>query len=75
MSDVMAELRWRAMVYQVTDDELGDRLAAERFTAYAGFDATADSLHVGHLVGVIALARLQKAGHRPIALVGGAPHS
>ena len=59
------------MVYQVTDDELGARLSAERFTAYAGFDATADSLHVGHLVGVIALARLQKAGHRPIALVGG----
>ncbi|MGI9022333.1 MAG: tyrosine--tRNA ligase [Acidimicrobiales bacterium] len=67
----MAELAWRGMVYQVTDEELATRLAAERFTAYSGFDATADSLHVGHLVGVVALARLQKAGHRPIALVGG----
>lgn len=68
----MAELAWRGMVHQVTDDGLGALLAAERFTAYAGFDATADSLHVGHLVGVVALARLQRAGHRPIALVGGA---
>jgi tyrosyl-tRNA synthetase len=46
-------------------------LAAERFVLYAGFDATADSLHVGHLVGVIGLQRFQSAGHRPIALVGG----
>ncbi len=68
----MAELAWRGMVHQVTDDDLGARLAAERFTAYAGFDPTADSLHVGHLVGVVALSRLQAAGHRPIALVGGA---
>ncbi len=68
----MAELAWRGMVHQVTDDDLGPMLAAERFCAYAGFDATADSLHVGHLVGVVALARLQRARHRPIALVGGA---
>jgi len=67
----MAELVGRGMVHQVTDDGLGAMLATERFTAYAGFDATADSLHVGHLVGVVALARLQAAGHRPIALVGG----
>jgi len=67
----MAELAWRGMIQQVTDDGLGPMLAAERFIAYAGFDATADSLHVGHLVGVVALARLQGAGHRPIALVGG----
>jgi len=67
----MAELAWRGMMHQVTDDELGTMLAKDRFTAYAGFDATADSLHVGHLVGVVALARLQGAGHRPIALVGG----
>jgi tyrosyl-tRNA synthetase len=67
----MAELTWRGMVHQVTDENLGAILAAERLTAYAGFDATADSLHVGHLVGVIGLARLQRAGHRPIALVGG----
>ncbi|MDQ6798150.1 MAG: tyrosine--tRNA ligase [Actinomycetota bacterium] len=67
----MAELVTRGMVHQVTDDDLATMLAAERFTAYAGFDATADSLHVGHLVGVVALARLQGAGHRPIAVVGG----
>jgi len=67
----MAELAWRGMVHQVTDDDLGALLGAERFTAYAGFDATADSLHVGHLVGVVGLARFQRAGHRPIALVGG----
>ncbi len=67
----MAELIGRGMVHQVTDDDLGAMLATQRFTGYAGFDATADSLHVGHLVGVIAMARLQRAGHRPIALVGG----
>jgi len=67
----MPELAWRGMVHQVTDDDLGARLGAERFTVYAGFDATADSLHVGHLVGVVGLARFQRAGHRPIALVGG----
>jgi len=67
----MADLVGRGMVHQVTDDRLGAMLAGECFTAYAGFDATADSLHVGHLVGVVALARLQGAGHRPIALVGG----
>ena len=59
------------MVHQVTDEALGPKLAAERFVLYAGFDATADSLHVGHLVGVIGLQRFQQAGHRPLALVGG----
>jgi tyrosyl-tRNA synthetase len=70
-TDVLAELQWRGMVHQVTDDALGPKLAAERFVLYAGFDATADSLHVGHLVGVIGLQRFQRAGHRPLALVGG----
>ncbi|HEX2273424.1 MAG TPA: tyrosine--tRNA ligase [Acidimicrobiales bacterium] len=70
-ADLMADLEWRGMVHQVTDPELGVKLAAERFVAYAGFDATADSLHVGHLVGVVGLQRLQRAGHRPLALVGG----
>jgi tyrosyl-tRNA synthetase len=71
MTDLLAELEWRGMVHQVTDPELGAKLAAGPVTAYIGFDATADSLHVGHLVGVLGLARLQRAGHRPIALVGG----
>jgi tyrosyl-tRNA synthetase len=70
-TDVLAELQWRGMVHQVTDEALGPKLAAERFVLYAGFDATADSLHVGHLVGVIGLQRFQAAGHRPLALVGG----
>jgi tyrosyl-tRNA synthetase len=70
-ADLMAELEWRGMVHQVTDPEVGARLAAERFVAYAGFDATADSLHVGHLVGLVGLRRVQLAGHRPLALVGG----
>ena len=70
-ADVLAELEWRGMVHQLTDEALGPKLAADRFVLYAGFDATADSLHVGHLVGVIGLQRFQAAGHRPLALVGG----
>jgi tyrosyl-tRNA synthetase len=71
MDDVLADLAWRGMLHQVTDDELGKKLATEPFVVYYGVDATADSLHVGHLIGVIALRRLQRAGHRPIVLVGG----
>ena len=66
------ELEWRGMVHQVTDQELASVLACEPVVAYVGFDATADSLHVGSLLPVVALQRLQRAGHRPIALIGGA---
>ena len=69
---LVAELEWRGMLHQSTDAELGAKLAAGRFPAYHGIDVTADSLHVGHLVGVIALQRLQQAGHRPLAVLGGA---
>ncbi len=64
------ELKWRGLVYDCIEgvDEL---LATEKVTLYNGFDATADSLHVGHLVPLIALARLQRFGHHPIALAGG----
>ena len=64
------ELKWRGLVYDsfAGIDEL---LANEKVTVYNGFDATADSLHVGHLVPLIALARLQRFGHHPIALAGG----
>ena len=64
------ELDWRGLVFDATD---GAREALDHgpITAYGGFDATAQSLHVGHLLPVLALARLQRAGHRPIALVGG----
>ena len=58
------------MVYQHTDG-LPDALATESVSAYAGFDPTASSLHVGNLVPVMGLAHLQRPGHRPIALVGG----
>lgn len=64
------ELKWRGLVYDCFEgvDEL---LAREKVTVYNGFDATADSLHVGHMVPLIALARLQRFGHHPIALAGG----
>jgi tyrosyl-tRNA synthetase len=67
---LLEELSWRGMVYQHTDG-LPDALATEQLSAYAGFDPTASSLHVGHLVPVMGLAHLQRAGHRPVALVGG----
>jgi tyrosyl-tRNA synthetase len=71
MDDVVADLTWRGLVHQVTDEELGARMAAEPFVVYHGIDATADSLHIGNLLGVLVLRRLQHAGHRPIVLLGG----
>lgn len=71
--DFIDDLRWRGLVYQTTDDaRIGPWLAEKSRTLYAGFDPTADSLHVGHLLGVLMLRRFQRAGHRPIALIGGA---
>jgi len=64
------ELQWRGMVSDATDG-LHDLLSAERVTAYIGFDPTASSLHVGSLLPAMALARLQRHGHHPIAIVGG----
>src|SRR5439155_12175764 len=54
-----------------TPEDLGERLDAEPVTFYWGIDATADSLHAGQLVGLMAVRRLQQAGHRPILLLGG----
>ena len=68
--DVFEELQWRGLVHQVTDDGLGEKLAGERFTVYHGIDMTADSLHVGSLVGVLVLRRFQSYGHRPVVLLG-----
>ncbi len=68
---LVEELRWRGLIHDImpgTEELLGK----EQVTAYVGIDPTADSLHIGHLVGVMMLKRLQHAGHRPIALVGGA---
>ena len=64
------ELQWRELVYDSTEG-LRDLIDKEPMTAYNGFDATAASLHVGHLLPALALARLQRFGHTPIALVGG----
>ncbi len=65
------ELRWRGMIHDVmpgTDEQLEKELT----TAYVGIDPTADSLHIGHLVSIMMLKHLQLAGHKPLALVGGA---
>src|SRR5215472_2916937 len=65
-------LRARGFVAQVSDEDgLRRAFDAGRVTLYQGFDPTAASLHTGHLVGIMALAHLQEAGHRPIAIVGG----
>ncbi len=71
--DVLDDLTWRGLVAQTTDVEALRRdLSAGPVTLYCGFDPTADSLHVGSLVPLFALRRFQLAGHRPIALAGGA---
>src|SRR5688572_20011887 len=69
--DFVEELRWRGLLQDIMPgtEEL---LKKETVTGYIGFDPTADSLHIGHLTQVFTLLRFQKAGHRPIALVGGA---
>ena len=73
MSNVLDELTWRGLVAQTTDVEaLREALESGPITYYCGFDPTAPSLHHGHLVQLILLRHLQLAGHRPIALVGGA---
>src|SRR6187431_150637 len=64
------ELAWRGLLYQYTEG-VQAMLAAGPTVAYCGFDPTARSLHVGNLIPVMGLAHLQRAGHRPIALVGG----
>ncbi|MBP3372302.1 MAG: tyrosine--tRNA ligase [Clostridia bacterium] len=67
--DVLAE---RGFIKQVMhEEELRERMAQGPMTFYVGFDPTADSLHVGHFIPIMAMAHLQRAGHRPIALVGG----
>ncbi|MFI8933141.1 tyrosine--tRNA ligase [Streptomyces sp. NPDC053474] len=73
MTDIVDELKWRGLFSQSTDEEaLRKALADGPVTFYCGFDPTAASLHVGHLVQVLTVRRLQQAGHRPLALVGGA---
>jgi tyrosyl-tRNA synthetase len=69
-ANLFDELQWRGMVYDATEG-LRDLLTTERVTAYIGFDPTASSLHVGSLLTMMGLARLQRFGHAPIAIVGG----
>ena len=73
MSDVWDELQWRGLVAHSTDEAaLREALQSGPLTYYVGFDPTAPSLHVGHLVQVLTAKRLQQAGHHPLVLVGGA---
>jgi tyrosyl-tRNA synthetase len=72
MTDFLTEARARGFLHQITDEAaLSARLKAGPVTAYIGFDCTADSLHVGHLLSIMLLRLFQKHGHRPIVLVGG----
>ncbi|MCL2092477.1 MAG: tyrosine--tRNA ligase [Micrococcales bacterium] len=73
MTEILDELTWRGLLAQTTDrDALAAELAAGPVALYCGFDPTAPSLHIGNLVQLLTMRRLQDAGHRPFALVGGA---
>ena len=65
------ELKWRGMIHDIMPGA-EEQFKKEMTTGYVGIDPTADSLHIGHLVGVMMLKHLQVSGHRPIVLVGGA---
>src|SRR6266404_9163712 len=69
-TNLYGEFQWRGMLYEATPD-LREVLAKEKVTAYIGFDPSAPSLHVGSLLPVMGLARLQRFGHKPIAIAGG----
>lgn len=71
MANVLDELLERGYIKQFThEDETRELLEKEKITFYIGFDPTADSLHVGHFIAMMFMAHMQKAGHRPIALLG-----
>lgn len=73
MNDILDELEWRGLIAQTTDlDALRDALSAGPVALYCGFDPTAPSLHIGNLVQILTVRRLQDAGHTPFGLVGGA---
>jgi tyrosyl-tRNA synthetase len=72
-TDIIEDLAWRGLIAQSTDQgALAEHFRSGTRTLYSGFDPTAPSLHVGHLLQVLTLRRFQDAGHRPLALVGGA---
>ncbi|MBY8913129.1 tyrosine--tRNA ligase [Bacillus sp. YC2] len=73
MTNLLEDLSFRGLIQQMTDEEgLNKQLNEEKMRLYSGFDPTADSLHIGHLLPILTLRRFQLAGHHPIALVGGA---
>src|SRR4051812_8848144 len=69
--NLIEELRWRGMIQDIMPGT-EEQLKKEMTSAYIGFDPTSDSLHIGSLVPILLLVHLQKAGHKPFALVGGA---
>lgn len=70
--DILQDLEQRGLIHQTTDQEgLEEHLKANKVTLYCGFDPTADSLHIGHLLPITMLKRFKQAGHHPIALIGG----
>nr|WP_108722201.1 tyrosine--tRNA ligase [Gorillibacterium timonense] len=72
VTNILQDLEYRGIIYQTANrEELEKKLENERVTLYIGFDPTADSLHIGHLLPILTLRRFQQAGHLPIALVGG----
>ena len=70
--NIFEELAWRGLVHQVTSPEVAELLSKPGVSCYVGFDPSASSLHVGNLLQIMTLVRMQRAGHRPIALAGGA---
>lgn len=71
MNNLIEELRWRGLIQDIIPGT-EEQLCKEPTAGYVGFDPTADSLHIGSLIPIIVLMHLQKFGHKPIALVGGA---
>ena len=67
---LIEEFRWRNLIFDMTEGT-DERLSKQKISFYIGFDPTADSLHIGNLVPMMSMARLQRAGHTPIALAGG----
>ena len=71
MNAFLEDLRWRGLLHQSTSEELAAHLDGGSRSAYVGYDPTADSLTIGNLVSIVLLGRFQRAGHRPVALMGG----
>lgn len=69
--NLLEELKWRELIFDVTDPSIGEFLEKENVTFYVGADPTADSLHVGHLISYLVSKRLQDRGHHPILVIGG----